>query len=546
MSLIPFASQRGGGADLAAHLLNAHDNEYVEVADIRGAMAGDLHGAFAEFEAQAQAMTKCKNYLYSLSINPDTAQGPMARALYADYIQRAEEALGLHGQGRAVVFHIKEDKRGVLREHCHVVWSRIDVQECKAIHMAYDYDKLMGVTRAFARDHDIQLAPGYYKLEDRKRQNYRQLSLYDKAQENQLGISKQERMEVVKELWRQRDSASSFVQALEYHGYILAQGKRPFVLVDIHGHTNSLPKLIDDKSATTKAVREFLGDEYSEETLPSVEDAKDLAAQHLHALKDQEKSRKIHEQLERLGEVYKIQREKLESQIEAKRALHEREKSQQSKDQLTLRIAVSRHYVNKAREIRAEREAAKPKGLSAFLAKASGVELLRSHLHKYNDAKARSTFLKDRRALHEGQRIERLELERRHNMQRLDQERQRRALSQTQAKEQKSLRLSLERSRAVQARRGQPHMPAMNLTLGPPGRKAAVSKAKNRHTSPLAQEMRKRAEPAKKMEQGDLQLEFKLAAEMARKQAEDPSGKKPKKIDPFKPHDPDRGKGRRR
>ena len=89
-------------------------------------------------------------------------------------------------------------------------------------------------------------------------------------------------------------------------------------------------------------------------------------------------------------------------------------------------------------------------------------------------------------------------------------------------------------------------MPAMNLTLGPPGRKAAVSKAKNRHTSPLAQEMRKRAEPAKKMEQGDLQLEFKLAAEMARKQAEDPSGKKPKKIDPFKPHDPDRGKGRRR
>ena len=93
--MIPFASQRGHGQDLATHLQNAQDNEYVELGDLRGAIADDLHGAFAEWEAQASAMTRCKNYLYSLSVNPDDRQGPMPRTLYEDYMHRVETALGL-------------------------------------------------------------------------------------------------------------------------------------------------------------------------------------------------------------------------------------------------------------------------------------------------------------------------------------------------------------------------------------------------------------------------------------------------------------------
>lgn len=62
-------SQRAGGADLATHLSNAFDNTRVEVAEVRGTVADDLHGAFAEFEAIA-AGTKCRKPLYSLSISP--------------------------------------------------------------------------------------------------------------------------------------------------------------------------------------------------------------------------------------------------------------------------------------------------------------------------------------------------------------------------------------------------------------------------------------------------------------------------------------------
>ena len=59
-------SQRAGGSDLATHLMNSFDNELVEIAELYGTVAGDLHGAFAEMEAVA-AGTRAENYLYSLS-----------------------------------------------------------------------------------------------------------------------------------------------------------------------------------------------------------------------------------------------------------------------------------------------------------------------------------------------------------------------------------------------------------------------------------------------------------------------------------------------
>ena len=82
--MIPKASQRGGAADLATHLMNAYDNEQVIIHDIRGAIASDLHGAFAEWEVLADTLTKCKKHLYSLSLNPDQEQGGLSPAQYDD------------------------------------------------------------------------------------------------------------------------------------------------------------------------------------------------------------------------------------------------------------------------------------------------------------------------------------------------------------------------------------------------------------------------------------------------------------------------------
>lgn len=215
--MIPFGSQRGGGQDLATHLLNAHDNEIVEEYHFRGAIAADLHGRFKEWEVQADTLTHCEKYLYSLSINPDQRQGRLTREQYMDCIERAEGALGLDDQPRAVVFHVKDG-----REHCHVVWSRINVEQQRAVHIAFDHDKLMRVTRGFARDHGLTLPKGYEKS-----RQVGQISLYEQEQKRQTGLSKADHMRQVTEAWQQSDDARAFVQALAERGYILATARSP-------------------------------------------------------------------------------------------------------------------------------------------------------------------------------------------------------------------------------------------------------------------------------------------------------------------------------
>jgi hypothetical protein len=150
-------NRRDGGQELATQLLNDDNNQRIDILEVRGAIADDLHGAFEEWEAQSMA-TKCIKYLYSLSINPDPSQRSLTRAQYFDLIERAEEKLGLSAQPRAVVFHVHRDGR----EHCHVVWSRIDCKgaRVKAVDIAHDRLKLRAVAQEFARDHGITLPAG--------------------------------------------------------------------------------------------------------------------------------------------------------------------------------------------------------------------------------------------------------------------------------------------------------------------------------------------------------------------------------------------------
>ncbi|MEM9813557.1 MAG: relaxase/mobilization nuclease domain-containing protein [Pseudomonadota bacterium] len=522
--MIPFASQRGSGRDLATHLLNAEDNEYLEIADLRGAVADDLHGAFAEWEAQAAAMTKCRNYLYSLSVNPDQRQGPLPRELYAAYVDRVEEALGLGGQPRAIVFHIKEG-----REHAHIVWSRIDLQEMKAIHMAFDHDKLMGVTRSFAREHGIELAPGYHRLEERKRQTHRQLSLYEKAQIEESGISREERIATVTDLWHRRDTPQSFLASLEHHGYLLAHGKRPFVLVDIYGHTNALPKLIDDKAANTQAIRSFLGEAGAAENLPTVEEAKALAARHRLALKEHRQTEDRADRLDALKARQETRRAELEREAETLKTRQEAARQEASEPHGAETAAHSARYERRVALIRDQREAARPTGLAGFLARVSGVAYLREKLHAHQDAKRAATHLEEQRAIAERHEAARAELERRQTMQSLDMGRKRQALKETEARERRSLEKSFLQEARVRQRGGQHQMPSLGLEMAPPGRRAAPAKAMHRHTNPLAREMamaKRRPNPEKPEAPGKLQKDFEQAARGDQTHAETRDGER--------------------
>ena len=103
------ASQRSGAAQLSAHLLNDRDNDHITVAELRGFVADDLTGALQEVYAISNA-TQCKQYLFSMSLNPPTDHVATDDEFLAA-IERAEEKLGLIDQPRAVVIHEKEGRR---------------------------------------------------------------------------------------------------------------------------------------------------------------------------------------------------------------------------------------------------------------------------------------------------------------------------------------------------------------------------------------------------------------------------------------------------
>lgn len=507
--MIPFGSQRGSGQDLAFHLMNGEDNEYVEILALRGAIADDLPGAIAEWEVQAKSMTRCEQYLYSLSVNPDPNQPPWPDSWIFDYKGMVDKALRLEGQPYVIVKHIKEDKLGRPRDHYHIVTSRIDVQEMKAIHMAFDHDKLMAVTRQFAREKGIELAPGYFKQEERQLQTYRQKTLYEKAQEDRGGPSREERTALVTELWHGRDTAESFVKALEYHGYILATGdKRPYVLVDVYGHMNSLPKLIDDKKANTKAIRAFLGEDAE---LPSIEEARAEAKRHRKALEDFRKAERLAEERKKLEVRQAARREEVERKIADQRDRHDRDRDHLEQRLKSERSDLRAAYLEERRAVNTQREENRPTGLAGFLSRVSGMDLVRERMHRYQDAKRYAAYRTEREEVRVRQLGEREELQRSQEMQALDLERERRNLDRLDKREQDALARKELKAERIRVRDRAVQSPEPAFGLNPPGRRAVPHRAKNRFQSAGPDERRSKKRNWGERPQADERLQDTFA-----------------------------------
>ena len=256
-------SQRAGAADLATHLSNEYDNARVEIAEVRGLVADDLHGAFAEIEAVASG-TRCKQPLYSLAINPPL---PLSREQYMAAVDYIEDKLGLTGQPRAVVFHVKDG-----REHCHVVWSRIDLDNMRSIGMSHDRMKLRTCARELAHAYGLPLPEGL--AEDRgdaRFEKTRDVTFAEKAMAEASGIAPAERRKAISAVFRSTDSAATLRNELERAGYVLAQGeRRAYVVVDRAGHVHALARQVE--GAKTRDVKARLAD-LPAESLPTVAEA---------------------------------------------------------------------------------------------------------------------------------------------------------------------------------------------------------------------------------------------------------------------------------
>ena len=261
------ASERGGARQLALHLLKTEENEHVELHEVRGFVADDLHGALHEAYAVSRG-TRCRKFLFSLSLSPPESEDVPVEAFEAA-IRRIEEKLGLEGQPRAIVFHEKEGRR-----HAHCVWSKIDVGAMKARPLPHFKRKLNAIARELFIEHGWKLPKGFRKTQARDPLTF------TRAEWQQSKRAKQDPKALkamFQECWAASDSKAAFQNMLRERGYYLARGdRRGFVAVDYRGEAYSLSRYFGVKAKELKAR---LGDP---EALQSTEDAKAWLAERMN------------------------------------------------------------------------------------------------------------------------------------------------------------------------------------------------------------------------------------------------------------------------
>lgn len=274
------ASQRGGGQDLAVHLMRLDDNDHVSLHELRGFASDTLKDAFKETEAISRG-TKCRQYLFSLSFSPpEGASVPVA--VFEEAIDRIEERVGLEGQPRAIVFHEKEGRR-----HAHCVWSRIDPETMTAHQLSFFKQKLMKVSRDLYLEHGWKMPRG---LENSAERNPTNFTLAEWQQAKRQGMDPRWIKQVLQECWKGADNRQALARSLEERGFLLAKGdKRSVVVLDHAGEVYSLPRMLDLK---TKEVRARLGET---EDLPSVAESQAQIGQRMtpaiHRHVDESRSR---------------------------------------------------------------------------------------------------------------------------------------------------------------------------------------------------------------------------------------------------------------
>jgi hypothetical protein len=254
-----------GASRLAAHLTRTDTNERAEVKEIRGVVAENLSGALREMEAVAAGARTTKPFYHgSINTRADERLTDEQR-MYA--IDKLEAALGLTGQARVVVVHEKEG-----REHCHIVWSRIDLDRMAAISDSNNYRTHEEVARSLEREFGHERVQGAHVERDGKDRPERTPSHSEMLQSDRTGISPDQAKEMMTEIWQSTKNGKEFQAALEKEGWMLARGdRRDFVAIDINGGVHSIARRIEGAKAAD--VRERFAD-IDPKTLGSVAEAK--------------------------------------------------------------------------------------------------------------------------------------------------------------------------------------------------------------------------------------------------------------------------------
>ena len=262
--------------------MNLKDNDHVTLHELRGFVADDLHAAMKEAEAIRKGCKRLKQHVFSVSLNPPE-KAKVTVQDFEDALERLEKKLGLSNQPRATVFHEKEGRR-----HLHAVYSRVDMQNMRAINMAHFKRKLQDVSRELYRHHGWKMPNGMVRGKASDPFNF---TLEEWQQAKRAKVDPKAMKSLMQDCWNRSDNVKSFQAALEHNGLVLAKGdRRGHVAVDWEGNVYAVSRWAGVRA---KAVREMLG---KPDNLPTADEAKSTISRKV----DRDLQRRIDEQSEAL------------------------------------------------------------------------------------------------------------------------------------------------------------------------------------------------------------------------------------------------------
>ena len=247
------------------HLLRTDTNEKAEIKEIRGLLADNLPTALREMQAVASGSRSHGNFMYQANINP-LAHEHLTLEQWKESIDLLEKNLGLEGHQRVVVEHIKEG-----RQHYHVIWNRVDVDNLRVADMGGNYYSHERTARELEQRFGLEPTPRVHGEREGPRTQERPPEQWEEERAAKTGIDVDVMKAELTQLWRTTDSGKAFAAAIEERGYALAKGdRRDFCVIDQAGDEHSLARRLEGVKA--KEVREHMAD-VDRDTLPSVREA---------------------------------------------------------------------------------------------------------------------------------------------------------------------------------------------------------------------------------------------------------------------------------
>lgn len=249
------------GGRLAVYMTKGKEGERAELIEMRGFLSGDLREGFRTIQAIAESQTKCAKPFFHAYVRLPEGEELDAEKWLA-VADRIEAALGFDGQPRAVAFHIGDDGE----RHMHVAFSRIDIDDMRAIDPGLYKNKLKELCRGFEAEFGLQVVQNERAPEQQTKGPAR--NEFEEARRH--GVDVEAIRETIRACYDRSDNGPSFAAALAEHGLGLARGdRRDFVVIDGEGGQHALGRRICGADAGD--IRQRLGVPFKQ-TLPTVDE----------------------------------------------------------------------------------------------------------------------------------------------------------------------------------------------------------------------------------------------------------------------------------